>query len=248
MYKISNSLNIRISGGSAYLKPSIFNYSDSRYLVKHNISFSKNVSMSKANNLNLDFGYRLIIDEFVLKLNQAFFYTNIKNAVIPNYFASKSMPVFINNSHSSLITKGFDTNILIALDELELFADYSFVNVKKTENGITAPLELTPKNKLNLTLTYEEEGKWRTGLEAFYTGKQYLEDETYSRSYWLLGAMFDKIFKDFSVILNVENILDERQSKYDKVILHPYNDPTFSPLYMPIDGIVANIAIWIKIR
>ena len=66
MYKISNSLNIRISGGSAYLTPSIFNYSDSKDLVKHNILFSKNVSMSKANSLNLDFGYKLIIDEFVL--------------------------------------------------------------------------------------------------------------------------------------------------------------------------------------
>ncbi|GBD91517.1 colicin I receptor precursor [bacterium BMS3Abin04] len=248
MYKISNSLNVRISGGSAYLTPSIFNYSDSRDLVKHNISFSKNVSMSKANSLNLDFGYKLIIDEFVLKLNQAFFYTNIKNAVIPNYLASESIPLLINNSNSSLVTKGFDTNFYVALDELELFADYSYADVNKTVNGITAPLELTPKNKLNLTLTYEEEGEWRTGLEAFYTGKQYLEDETYSSSYWLLGAMFDKMFKNFSVILNVENILDERQSKYENIVLPPYSNPTFSPLYMPIDGIVANIAVWIRLK
>jgi len=85
-------------------------------------------------------------------------------------------------------------------------------------------------------------------LEAFFTDKQFLPGATYSRTYWLLGAMFEKMFKNFSVILNVENILDERQSKYDKVVLPPYNDPTFSQLYMPIDGIVANVAMWVRLK
>jgi hypothetical protein len=62
--------------------------------------------------------------------------------------------------------------------------------------------------------------------------------------------MAEKMFNGFSVILNVENILNERQSKYGKtVVTTPDNrTPDFNPIYMPIDGIVANIAVWVKLR
>jgi len=46
--------------------------------------------------------------------------------------------------------------------------------------------------------------------------------------------------------LIIENKPDERQSKYDEIVKPPYNNPSFSELYMPVDGIVANIALWVK--
>ncbi|VAX27896.1 hypothetical protein MNBD_IGNAVI01-2583, partial [hydrothermal vent metagenome] len=254
MYKLTTDIQLRLTGSSGYRIPDIFNITDQRDFVKHNIDLSPDIKKENANSLNFDFSYKLVIAEFVFKLNQAFFFTNVKNAVIPNYYSDGEAPVIIDNSNSSLTTKGFDTNILLAIDELELFADYSYVDVNKTLNNVTSPLELTPKNKVNLTLTYEEEDKtsgkkeWRAGLEAFYTGKQYLPNGNYSRSYWLLGAMFEKMFDGFSVILNIENILDERQTKYEKIVSEPYDNPVFRPLYMPIDGVVANIAVWVKLQ
>ena len=251
LYKITKDLHARFSYGSGYKIPYILSLADIRSIVNHDIEvFQPLLKKEKANSLNIDFGYKLINGEFVFKINQAFFYTRVNNVPIPEIDA-RMCPICggtYYTSKGSLTTKGFDTNLYLDLDELELFVDYSYADVQKEGNGITTPLELTPKNKLNLTLTYEEEGEWRTGLEAFYTGKQYFENETYSRSYWLLGAMFEKMFKDFSVILNVENILDERQSKYENIVEPPFNNPSFGNLYMPIDGIVANIAVWIKIR
>ena len=251
LYKITKDLHARFSYGSGYEIPNILSLANTRNIATHDIEvFQSLLKKEKANSLNIDLGYKLINGDFVFKINQALFYTRVNNVPIPEIDA-RMCPICGGTYYTdkgSLTTKGFDTNLYLALDELEFFVDYSYADVKQTVHENIKPLELTPKNKLNLTLTYEEEGEWRTGLEAFYTGKQYLENETYSRSYWLLGAMFDKIFKDFSVILNVENILDERQSKYENIVEPPFNNPTFSPLYMPIDGIVANIAIWIKIR
>ncbi len=210
LYKITNEFRTRFSVGSGYKLPDYFSITDSRSIAGHDLEILNELKNEKAVSFNFDFGYKFILDEFVLKFNQAFFYTHINNVPVKR-FDSRECPTcggIYFTGDGKLETKGFDTNLYIALDELEFFADYSYSDVKENVHLQTVPLTLTPKNKLNLTLTYEEEGEWRTGLEAFYTGKQYLEDETYSRSYWLLGAMFQKMFKSFSVILNVENLLN----------------------------------------
>jgi len=140
-------------------------------------------------------------------------------------------------------------NALLALDELSLFIDYTHSHVRKTVGGQTSRLELTPEDKLNLTLSLEGEGKWRSGIEAFYTGRQYLaESDSFSRDYWTFGVMFEKIFRRFSIIGNVENVFDERQTKHQRVINPPFDNPTFKPLFEPLDGIVANIALKINLQ
>ena len=250
LYKIAKDFYARFSFGSGYKLPNYFDNAGIKDIVDHNIATIGDLKPEKAASINFDLGYKLLIGEFVLKINQALFYTQINNTPV-EIIDRRMCPVcggIYFNGEGKLDTKGFDTNLYLALDELEFFADYSYTDVTGKTDGIETPLKLTPKNKLNLTLTYEEEGGWRTGVEAFYTGKQYLEDQSYSRSYWLLGAMFEKMFKNFSIILNVENILDERQSKYDEIVKPPYNNPSFSELYMPVDGIVANIALWVKVR
>ena len=251
LYKFTKDLHARFSYGSGYEIPNILSLADSRSIATHDIEVLQSLlKKEKANSLNIDLGYKLINGEFVFKINQALFYTRVNNVSIPEIDA-RMCPICGGTyftDKGSLTTKGFDTNLYLALDELEFFVDYSYADVKQTVNEKIKHLELTPKNKLNLTLTYEEEGEWRTGLEAFYTGKQYLFDGNYSRSYWLLGAMFQKMFRHFSIIFNVENILNERQSKYEPIVLSPNQDPIFTPLYMPIDGIIANVAVWIRLQ
>ena len=61
--------------------------------------------------------------------------------------------------------------------------------------------------------------------------------------------MFQKYFNGFSVIFNVENILNERQTKYEKVVLPSPTiaTPQFKQLYMPLEGIVANVSLWVRL-
>ena len=255
LYKFTDDLHARFTYGSGYKNPNYFDFPIVPDLYYGLIKMRENIKRETANGFNLDFGYKYYSGDFVLKINQAFFYGKVKNSLIAYHIPYNSTPADYFSA-GTLTTKGFDTNLYLSLDELELFADYTYTDVQKTEFNSTAQLPLTPKNKANFTLTYEEENEaagtkdWRAGLEAFYTGKQYLPNMTYSRSYWLLGAMAEKMFNGFSVILNVENILNERQSKYGKtVVTTPDNrTPDFNPIYMPIDGIVANIAVWVKLR
>jgi outer membrane receptor for ferrienterochelin and colicins len=247
MYKFTDNFISRLSYAYGYQIPTLFRTdAENRALVSHYIAFADGIRRETANGVNLDFNYKLVIDEFVMKINQSFYLTKVMNSLESHYFTNTYPPLFFDNS-ASLLSKGFDTNLYLALDELEFFADYSNTDVTKSASGVTDPLFFTPKNKLNLTLSYEEEGSWRTGAEAFYTGKQYLPTDVYSRSYWLFGIMFEKYFSDFSVILNVENLTNERQSKYEKIVGGSVSDPWFSYIYMPVDGIVGNIAIRLKI-
>ena len=98
-----------------------------------------------------------------------------------------------------------------------------------------------------MTLSYEAEKSWRMGIEAFYTGRQYLRGNNRSRNYWLFGASFEKKLGRYSLIANVENIFDERQTRHERVVLPPLTTPRFLPLYEPLDGIVANLAIQVKV-
>ncbi len=257
MYKFTDNFSSRISLGSGYKMPTIFELNlDSKDIVWHYVHKPNYLRFppvrETGNGANLDFNYKLVIDEFVMKINQSFYYTRIQNGLISGLMPDVDFGPVIFYNGATLISKGFDTNLYFAFDEFEVFADYSYVDVNKTVDNNTFPLALTPKNKLNLTFTYEEEGSWRTGFEAFYTDKQSvpigLNYFTDSKPYWIYGIMFEKFFNNSSVIINVENILDNRQSKYEKLVSGTDEYPSFAQIYMPTEGIVANLAVRIKIK
>jgi len=126
---------------------------------------------------------------------------------------------------------------------LVLYVDYTFLNTQKKYDD-NKPLELTPKNRLTTTLAYEddEEGV-KAGLEAFYFGNQFLEDGSKTPDYWLLGASLQKRFGHLTLALNVENILNVRQTKFGNIITGDLNNPVFKEIYAPLDGIVGNVVL-----
>ena len=81
------------------------------------------------------------------------------------------------------------------------------------------------------------------GLEAFYFGNQFRENGSETPDYWLIGASVQKTFGYFTIALNVENILDVRQTRYENIVSGNLYNPVFNELYAPLDGFVANIVL-----
>ena len=185
----------------------------------------------KSVSLNFDFNYVAYVDEIVVTWNQAFFYTNVKN---PSFNSDLNIPV----NSDPINVRGFDTNFIISMDETSLFIDYSWNDTH---------LNLTPRHKLNLTLTIEEEKEWKGGIEAFYTGRQYVNSSRLTRDFWIFGVMVEKIFPVFSITANVENIFNVRQTKWERIVNPPYDNPVFSPIWGPTEGLSANLAIQVHI-
>ncbi len=243
MYKFSSEFFMRMSTGLGYKLPTPFSDEAERTRYQK-VVMPSHLTVEKSKGINLDFNYKTSLShDLFLNISQDFFVTDIANPIIINKDSLHTGVVYNENARGTIVSKGFNTNIRLSLDELVLYVDYTFLDARKTYAN-NEPLELTPRNKLTATLAYEDENEgWKTGIEAFYIGKQYLENEKDTPDYWLLGASIQKRIGHFTIALNVENILDVRQTRYENVVHGASNNPVFSELYAPLEGIVGNIVL-----
>lgn len=243
MYHFTEQFSTRLSGGLGYKLPTPFT-DDAERTRYQNVIFPGNLATEKSRGANLDFTFKTpLADELFLTINQAFFIVQINNPIIANPDSLQNQTVFYQNGGGILLNKGLTTNIRLSLDDFTLYVDYALVDARKKYDN-NKYLELTPKNRVTTTLVYENEDKgWKTGLEAFYTGHQFLEDGTKTPDYWLLGASGQKTIGHFTLVLNVENILDVRQTRYENIVSGDPNNPVFSELWAPLDGIVGNFVL-----
>jgi iron complex outermembrane receptor protein len=125
----------------------------------------------------------------------------------------------------------------------------SYVHVHATEPNPSGQgrrsVERTPRNTAGVVAIWEKEGKGRLGFEAYYTGRQRLEDNPYrerSRPYVELGILGEVVLGRARLFLNAENILGIRQTKYNP-LLRPTRAPDGSwtvDVWAPTEGFVLN--------
>lgn len=179
-------------------------------------------------------------------INHAFFLTQLNFPLV----ASQNTSGFISfaNAAKPVISKGFDTYIRAVVDEWEIYAGYTYTIAERQYEVRNKFVPLTPRHRAAFTLVHdwEEEGI-RFGLEGSYTGPQYRFDATTTPGYYFAAAMVEKKFgKHFSMVLNGENLLDYRQSKYEPLYTGIISNPQFEPLWGPIDGRVINCSVkWV---
>ncbi len=175
-------------------------------------------------------------------INHAFFLTQINHPVVGNEdilgnlrFTSQSKPV---------LTKGFDIYVQSKFDEWELYLGYTYTVAERKYLAQNQFMLLTPRNRAASTIVYEIEGKWRFGIEASYTGQQYRDGDTKTPDYIFIAVMTErKLGKKWSLVLNCENLFDERQSRYERIFTGSISNPSFKPLWAPIDGRAINLAL-----
>lgn len=94
---------------------------------------------------------------------------------------------------------------------------------------------------------YEVEDKWKIGAEAYYYGRQKLNDGAIGKSYWTAGLMAEKIWERFSIFINFENFTNTRQTKFDTIYTGRITSPVFRDIYAPVDGFVVNGGVKIRL-
>ena len=89
-----------------------------------------------------------------LNFDQSFYYTQVKHPVmlVKN---TNNFEFYYYNSPSDLRAKGFDTNFHLSLDDFELYFEYTFIDARQVFSNYSNYLELTPKNKINITLNLQ---------------------------------------------------------------------------------------------
>jgi iron complex outermembrane receptor protein len=201
----------------------------------------------KASTASLDLGYTFGRTELVA----AMFAADVDDAV--RLEQSGPARVRLVNVDGSTRTRGIE---LLARHRWENFSlTGSYVHVDATEPGEAdrrrQRAARTPRHTAGAVAMWERHGKGRIGIEAYYTGRQRLEDNPYreiSRPYVELGLLAEAVFGRASLFLNLENILNVRQTRYDPLLLprRAVDGRWTTDVWAPTEGFVVNGGIRLK--
>lgn len=245
LYRFTENLTTRIGAGFGYKTPTIFNEDSERLLFRDLLPVGDDLDAERSRGGTFDVNYRREFGEVNVSLNQMFFYTQITDPIVLQSLG-KGIYAY-ENEDSSVISRGFETNLRVGYGLAKLFAGYTFTDAKAGYVQGDRRLTLTPRSRVNSSLVFEEHENFKAGAEFYFQSRQTLEDRSRTSSTWEAGLFAEKTFGKFSLFINAENIFDERQSKYSRVVIPPHTNPTFAELWTHTEGRVFNGGVKIRL-
>lgn len=127
-------------------------------------------------------------------------------------------------------------------------ATYTYVFSREGTGARRDDTPLTPRHSAGVTGMWEQEGKGKVGVEAYFTGRQRLENNPYRREsagYILFGGLIERQFNRVRLYVNAENLGNVRQTNVDP-LLRPARavDGRWTvDAWAPLDGRVINAGL-----
>jgi len=200
-----------------------------------------------AESASLEGGYR----RGPLEANVVLFATHIHDAV--QLVPGAPDRVRLANVAGTTRTGGVEALLRYRFDHLTLTGNYVYVDATEPDpSGLgRREIPLTPRHTAGVVAMWERHGWGRVGVEAYYTGRQSLDDNPYrtrSKPYLELGVLAERTFGNVSVFLNLENLLNVRQTKHDPLVLPARaRDGRWTvDAWAPTDGFIANGGIRVR--
>lgn len=196
---------------------------------------------------SLDFGYTAGAFESGLTL----FHSEIDDAIRLQTVAADRVQLI--NIEGSTRTRGAEVLLRWRQGPYVLTGSYLFVDATEPndENMGRQNVPLTPKHSAGLVAMWEDHDRGRIGLEVYYTGTQPLEDNVFrsrGEAYFQVGLLGEVVLGRYRVFLNLENILNVRQTREDPLV-RPERAPDGRwtvDAWAPVDGFVANAGIRVR--
>ena len=151
-------------------------------------------------------------------------------------------------------TRGIEALMRWRLDDVVVTGSYLYTDASEPDEDDVGrrTVPLTPRHSAGLVAIWEVEEKGRIGFEVYYTGTQSLEDNPYrmeSDPYFEVGFLGEIIRGRYSFFLNLENLLNVRQTR-DDVLVRPNRTPDGRwtvDAWAPLEGFVAHAGVRIRL-
>lgn len=246
LFRWTEKLTTRIGGGLGYRNASIFNQEAELLGYKNVLAINRNTTTAEQSyGGNADIGYKLNFgDRMFININQMFFYTHLDKPLV---LQSNGSNFEFQNANGYTKSIGTETFFKFGFKDFVLFVGYTFTDATNHFNGTNSNVTLTPKHSVKGDLLYALPGKWRIGFDYELKSSQTLSNGNQTKSFWTYGALVEHYWKNFTFFGNVENIFNYRQTKQESLISGPNNTPQFTEVWAPLDGIVFNFGIKIKL-
>ena len=238
LYRPSPAFNVRLSGGSGYKTPGVFSNAGINYFVVDMPSDA--LKPERSESVNGDINYNAVLfNSISVHLDQAFYFTHISNPILLQTVNQRQK---YYQPGSAIQSTGADLYCRLRYEELELYLGYNHT-IAQINDVQPRPVPYSPRDKYSTAMMYEVEYGWRLGIENSWVGNQYREDGSKTRNYWFWAALLQYTYKNFTAVLNCEDVFDMRQSRFENIVVGPVNKPEFKPLYAPIEGRVLNLSV-----
>ena len=242
-HRFSEQWATRLGIGWGYKTPNPLAVQNVEYPIQNIQPLPAGIEAEKSTGYNAEINYKKEFSEHAsLFINHAFFLTQINNPVVATEQANEQ--VSFANAGSHILTRGFDTYVQLHVHNWELYAGYTYTIAERKYLLQNQFMPLTPRNRMAFVTVYEIPEKWRFALEGSYNGSQYRDNDSKTPGYMFMAVMVERKFGDaLSVVLNCENLLNYRQSRHEALYTGAITNPTFKPLWAPIDGRVVNLSV-----
>ena len=240
LYK-PNRWTVRLSAGRGFFAPTPFvDEIDAAGLSR--LEPLGDLKAEVADTASLDIGYSRGSTE----VNASAFISSADNALRLETLSNGYRVRLVNVSDSTR-TYGFELLMRQRWDDFSITGSYVHIHAREPAdigNG-RQNVARTPRHTGGMVAMWEKEGKGRLGFEAYYTGRQRLDDNPYrtrSRPYVELGMLGEIVLGNVRLFLNAENLLNVRQTKYDP-LLRPTRAPDGSwtvDAWGPTEGFTLN--------
>ena len=204
----------------------------------------EDIEVEQAHTGSIDFGY----SDGGIEAGVTLFASKIDGAITP--VPTPFHRVRLVNLDGKTQTQGIEALFRWGQEPFSVTTSYLFLDATeeliKTQQMRNVPL--TPKHSAGLVAMWEQHGRGRLGLELYYTGKQTLSDNPYrekSKPYLHIGLLGEINLKGVKLFLNLENILNVRQTRIDPLLRETRNqmgDWTVSA-WSPLEGFIANAGV-----
>lgn len=249
LFRWTDKITSRIGGGMGYRVPTIFNPEAEVMGYRNILAIDKGTVRSEESyGANADIGFKTALGTKAwLSVNQMFFYNHISNPLILMKKSWLTPAWQFINADGYTQSYGGETFFKLGFYDFVFFAGYTYTNAFNHFSDSVAEVTLTPKHSLKGDLLYSLPGKWRIGADYEFKSSQVLAAGRRTPSYWTYGVVIEHYIKNFTLFGNVENFTDVRQTDFESLRSGPLRTPQLTEVWAPLDGIVVNAGIKIKL-
>lgn len=200
-----------------------------------------------AETVSLDIGYAA----GALETGLTFFGSDIDDAVRLQTIAADRVQLV--NQRGVTRTRGIEAMLRWRQGPYVVTASYLYLDAEEPEASAPGDrtVPLTPEHSAGIVAMWEQHDRGRVGLELYYTGEQSLADNPYrneSEPYLHIGLLGEIVLGRYRLFLNLENLLDVRQTKEDPLV-RPSRAPSglwTVDAWAPLEGFIANAGLRIR--
>lgn len=247
LIKWTPKLISRIGGGLGYRSASVFNQEAEIRGYQDVLPIDRALTdAERSYSASADVGFRKALGEhYSIIFNQMAFFSSIEGPLV---LLPDTAGLFsFRNADGRTRSYGAETFFKFGFYDFVLFVGYTYTKAEQLFAGGTTALPLTPEHSLKGDLLYALPGKWRIGVDYEYKSAQILSTGRTTIGYWTFGGVVERSWGPLTVLVNVENFFDERQTRHESLLTPPYDTPQYTEVWAPLDGFVINAGVKVRL-